>query len=70
MFDFFEKILGYVIMAVEFLLQIIESLITALGMVASVVVLPPVIAGYMPTVIASAVMITMSIAVVKFIIGR
>ena len=70
MFDFFEKILGYVVMAVDFLLNIIESLTTAFGMVGSVVVLPPAIAGFMPNVLASAVVLTMSIYVIKFVIGR
>lgn len=70
MFDFFNQIIGYVQTAFEFLLNLIESLIMAVVYVttSSGVVLS--MAQFMPAIIGTCVVITVAIAVVKFLIGR
>lgn len=70
MFDFFEKILGFVQTLFNFVLNIINSLIMALQMVVSVVTVPTFISTFLPPVLCSAVLIFTAIYVVKFIIGR
>lgn len=70
MFDFGGKLLGYVQVAVEYLLNLVESLIMAVVYVttSSGVVLS--MARFMPAIIGTCVVITVAIAVVKFLIGR
>ncbi|MBQ2858608.1 MAG: hypothetical protein IJA45_01805 [Oscillospiraceae bacterium] len=70
MFDFFNQIIGYVQTAFEFLLNLIESLIMAVVYVttSSGVVLS--MAQFMPAIIGTCVVITVAIAVIKFLIGR
>lgn len=70
MFDFFNQIIGYVETAFDFLLNLIESLIMAVVYVttSSGVVLS--MAQFMPAIIGTCVVITVAIAVIKFLIGR
>lgn len=70
MFDFFEKILGYVEDAFEFFVNFCESLFKALEVLGDSIVFPAFLAGYLPSFIASSVLIVTSLAVVKFLIGR
>lgn len=70
MFDFFDKIIGFISTAFAFFINVVESLFMALQMVASCITIPPFIAGFMPAVIASAILIFTAIYVIKFIIGR
>ena len=70
MFDFFEKILGFVESFFEFFLNFVESLGTALETLAASVTLPLYISGYLPSILGSAVVIVTSLGVIKFLIGR
>lgn len=70
MFDFFNQIIGYVETAFNFLLNFIESLITAVVFVtnSSTVVLG--MAGFMPNIIGTCLVIVIAISIIKFLIGR
>ena len=70
MFDFFEKILGYIESFFEYFVNFCESLFEALGVLASSITFPVFLAGHLPSIIGSCVIIVTSLAVVKFLIGR
>ncbi len=70
MFDFFEQVLGYIESFFEFFLNFCESLFEALEVLANAIVFPGLLAGYLPSIIGSSVIIVTSLAVVKFLIGR
>lgn len=70
MFDFFEKVLGFIETVFEFFINLVESLFMALEVLAKSIVFPLELAGLMPSIIGSAMTIVVSLAVVKFIVGR
>lgn len=70
MFDFFEKVLGFIETVFEFFINLVESLFMALEVLSKSIVFPLELAGLMPSVIGSAMVIVVSLAVVKFIVGR
>ena len=70
MFDFFEKILGFVESAFAFFINFCESLFTALEVLLSSLTLPIFLSGFLPGILGSCVVILTSLAVVKFIVGR
>ena len=51
-------------------MNIVEALITAVGMVTSAVQLPLGLVGYMPSIIGSCIVVVVAFGVVKFLIGR
>lgn len=67
MFDFFDILLGYVRFFFEFVVGIVESVVTAVSMILMALSLPQWLAGYLPGILGSAVIITAAIAVVRFI---
>lgn len=70
MFAFFDKIIGFLEMLWDFFVNLVEGLITALAAIANIATLPALLALYMPTIITTGVIICISFAVIKFIIGR
>ena len=70
MFDFFNQIIGYVQTAFEFVLNLIESLIMAIVFVTSSSSVVISMSYFMPAIIGTCVVITVAIAVIKFLIGR
>lgn len=70
MFDFFEKVLGFIETVFEFFINLVESLFMALEVLAKSIVFPLELSGLMPSIIGSAMVIVVSLAVVKFIVGR
>lgn len=70
MFDFFSKILGYVESFFEYFVDFLESLMTALGILISSIAVPLSLSSMLPTILSSAVIIVVALAVAKFIIGR
>lgn len=70
MFDFFDKIFGAVELALSVLFNLIESLFTAVLVIANGVGFVLQLSGLMPAIIASSVLIVLFMAVLKFIIGR
>lgn len=70
MFDFFSKILGYVESFFDFFINLVESLFTALEVLSKSIVFPLELSGLMPSILGSAMLIVISLAVAKFVIGR
>ena len=70
MFDFFNQIIGYIQTAFDFLLNLIESLIMAVVFVSNSSAVVLSMSAFMPAIIGTCVVITVAIAVVKFLIGR
>lgn len=70
MFDFFNQIIGYVETAFDFLLNFIESLITAVVFVSNSSAVVLSMAGFMPNIIGTCLVIVVSISIIKFLIGR
>lgn len=70
MFDFFDILLGYVRFFFEFVVGMVESTVTAVSMILTSLSLPQLLAGYLPGILGSAVMITSAIAVVRFIANK
>lgn len=70
MFDFFSKILGYVEVAFDYLLNLIESLLMAVGFLAASTSFPFTLVSFMPPIIGTAIVVFLAIFVIKFLIGR
>lgn len=70
MFDFFGQLLGYIEVLWFFFLNLIESMFQGIGFVVSSIPFVMGLTAYMPGVIASCMIIVMSLCLVKFMIGR
>lgn len=70
MFDFFDKIVGFLETLWDFFINLVNSLIVALTATVTAATLPVTLMPFLPAIIGSAVMIVIAFAVVKFIIGR
>ena len=70
MFDFFSKILGFIETVFEFFINLVESLFMALEVLTKAIVFPLELSGLMPSILGSAMLIVVSLAVAKFIVGR
>lgn len=70
MFDFFDKVIGYIEMAFEFLFNVVESLFTFITLIPKAMTLPVHLIGYLPSIIGTAVLSVMSIGVIKLLAGR
>ena len=70
MFDFAEQILGYVEMIVDWFFGIIENLILAITFLTTSTGFVTTIAGVMPGIIGSCILMVTAFAILKFIIGR
>lgn len=70
MFDFFAKIIGYIEVAFDYFLNLIESLIMAVGFLASAGSFTTSLIPFMPPIIGTAMVIFIAIFLIKFLIGR
>lgn len=70
MIEILQNLWGYAQAGFQFLQNTIEGLITALGILATSALFPQSIMGFLPGVIASSVLLTITIYVAKFIVGR
>lgn len=70
MFDFFDKIIGFLETLWDFFINLVNSLIIALSATVTAATLPVTLMPFLPAIIGSSVMIVIAFAVVKFIIGR
>ena len=70
MFDFFEKVLGYIQSFFDYFVSFLESLITALNVLINSIAFPLQLSSMLPAVLGSCVVIVVAIAVAKFIAGR
>ncbi len=70
MFEFFDQILSFFSTLWQFFVNFISNIIVLISAVSSAVQLPIQLSVYMPMFIGSAMLIAVSIWVVKLIIGR
>lgn len=70
MFDFFAKVLGFIETVFEFFINFIESLFKSIEILAKSVIFPFELVGFLPSIIGSALIIVVSLGVIKFLIGR
>lgn len=70
MFDFFDKIIGFFEMIWTLVVNLVNSLLMLLGTIVNIPVVIGVLSMYLPAVIFTGVMVTISFAVIKLIVGR
>lgn len=70
MFEFFDMIAGWLELIGDLIVSVFEMLLTSVEILETLVLVPITLLGYMPNILASAVMLTLLIFVVKFFIGR
>lgn len=70
MFEFFDSVLGAIETALNFLYNIINALLTAVDVITNAAVLPTKLAVFLPGIIGSAILVAVSLGVVKFLVGR
>lgn len=69
MFDFADKVWGFISTIGEFIFNAIEAMISALVFLANSTQLPLALVSYMPGIIGTAIIIFMAVYVIKFIVG-
>lgn len=70
MFDFFSQVIGFIEVAWQYFMNLISSLIMAVGFLATSISFPLAIVSYMPAIIGTAIVVFMAIFVIRFLIGR
>lgn len=70
MFDFFSKILGFIETVFEFFINLVESLFKVFEVLMQAIEVPVQLLVFLPSFLGSALIIAVSIGVIKFIIGR
>lgn len=70
MIEILQNIWGIVQTGWQFLSNMIETTITAVSILTTSVVLPNSIVPFLPAILGSSVIITVTIFVTKFLIGR
>ena len=68
--NFFADVWGYLEQIFRFLINTVKSFLYALRVIADAIAFTATVPLYIPAIIASAVVIFVALAVVKFIIGR
>lgn len=69
MFNFFSSIIDFFSMVWNFVSNMISGLITAISVLLSAVTLPPLLVGFVPSVISTSILVVGSIGVIKLIVG-
>lgn len=70
MLNFFDWIVSFLETIGEVITMVIDSLLTAISIIASAVVIPGLFMGLVPQILLTAMFALVAIAVVKFLIGR
>ena len=70
MFDFFSQLFGYIEVAFNFLLNIVESTITLISTLPNAISTAVYLVGFLPSFIGSCVIAVIAVGVVKLMIGR
>lgn len=70
MFEFFDKIIGFFEMIWTLVVNLVNSLLMLLGTIVNIPVVIGALSVYLPAVIFSGVMVTVSFGVIKLIVGR
>ncbi len=69
MLDFFDYIIDMFQMLFDFILNLINSIITLLVVVAQAITIPPLLAGYAPAVLGTCILAVSAIGIAKLIAG-
>lgn len=70
MLDFFNMVGGYLVTLWNMVLNLIESLLMAVGMVASSVGFVTQLVAYVPPILASGIIIFIAVFVVRFLLMK
>lgn len=70
MFQFFDTIAGFFELIGQYLLTIIESLISFITLIPHAVSIPLSIVGFMPALIGTSILAVIGVSIIKLIIGR
>lgn len=70
MFDFFDKIIGFFETIWNVVLNLINTLITAISTLNVIIQLPTFLVPFLPSIILTGVITVVGFATVKFLIGR
>ncbi|MBQ8869367.1 MAG: hypothetical protein IJ027_06605 [Oscillospiraceae bacterium] len=70
MLNFFDWIVGFFETIGEIITMIIDSLLTAISVIASAVAVPVIFTGLVPQILLTAMLALVSLAVIKFLLGR
>lgn len=70
MFEFFNSVMGYIETVFDFLISIVEALISFLGIIPTALALPLALVEYVPLIIGTSITAVLGTQVVKLIIGR
>lgn len=68
--DFFNSVISFLELALEFLLNFVNSIIQIFQLATTAVSLPPLLQGFLPSVLGSCVFAVVACGVIKFIFGR
>lgn len=70
MMDFFTAVWEVIEMCIDFLINLVQSLIMLLSVIVSASSLPTNLALHLPSFLATSVIIVAAITIIKLIIGR
>lgn len=70
MLDFFNWIVNFFETIGEFITMLIDSLLTAISVIVSAVAIPVVFTGLIPQILLTSMLALVSLAVIKFLLGR
>lgn len=70
MLNFFDWIVEFFETIGNVITMIIDSLLTAISVIASAVAIPVIFTGLVPQILLTAMLALVSLAVIKFLLGR
>ena len=69
MFSFFSTVVDFFAMIWDFVSNLLSGMVTAMEVLAKAVTLPPLLVGFVPSIIASSMLIVGSVGMIKLIVG-
>lgn len=69
MFSFFSTVVDFFAMIWDFVSNLLSGMVTAMEVLLKAVALPPLLVGFVPSIIASSMLIVGSVGMVKLIVG-
>lgn len=66
---FFDSIIEFFDMLWTFISNLVSGITTAISVVATAITLPPFLAGFLPSFVATSVIVVGSLGVIKLIVG-
>ena len=69
MFSFFSSVVDFFEMIWDFVCNLLSSTVTAMEVLLKACALPPLLVGFVPTIIGSCMLIVGSVGAVKLVVG-